>query len=85
MTPDEKRTTITPGSQTSKLGDVAIVATLVGVIVILAVSMLNKRELARLSARVTQLEKVAAAPTPQAALVNKVYEVDVTTDRKSVV
>lgn len=79
MTPDEKRTTITPGSQTSKLGDVAIVATLVGVIVILAVSMLNKRELARLSARVTQLEKVAAAPTPQAALVNKVYEVDVTT------
>lgn len=77
MTPDEKQTTSTPSSPTSRLGDVAIVATLVGVIVILAVSMLNKRELARLSARVTQLEKVAAAPTPQAALLNKVYEVDV--------
>ena len=76
MTPDEKLTTAS-SSQTSKLGDVAVAATLVGVIVILAVSMLNKRELAQLSARVTQLEKIAAAPTPQAALLNKVYDVNV--------
>jgi protein-disulfide isomerase len=79
MTPDEKRATPTPGSETSKLGDVAMVATLVGVIVILAVSMLNKRELQRLTARVAQLETIAAAPTPKSALVNKVYEVALAT------
>ena len=76
MTPDEKQSTSTSSSQTSKLGDIAMVATLVGVIVILAVSMLNKRELQRLTARVAQLETIAAAPTPTSALVNKVYEVD---------
>lgn len=79
MTPDEKRVTSASSSQSSKLGDIAIVATLVGVIVILTVSMLNKREVQRLSARVTQLEKVAAAPTPQSSLFNKVYEVDLAT------
>jgi protein-disulfide isomerase len=79
MTPDEKRPASTSNSTTSRLGDVAVVATLVGVIVMLAVSMLNKRELARLSARVTQLEKVAAAPTPQAALLDKVYQVNLKT------
>lgn len=79
MTPDEKQSTSTSSSPTSKLGDVAMVATLVGVIVILAVSMLNKRELQRLTARVAQLETIAAAPTPKNALVNKVYEVDLAT------
>jgi protein-disulfide isomerase len=76
MTPNENQSTSTPSSPTSKLGDVAMVATLVGVIVILAVSMLNKRELQRLTARVAQLETIAAAPTPKSALANKVYEVN---------
>src|SRR5262245_46188510 len=76
MTPNEKRGTSPSGSQSSRVGDIALVATLVGVIFILVVSMLNKRELQRLSARVTQLEAVAAAPTPTHALVNKVYDVD---------
>lgn len=79
MTPDEKRAASTSSSQSSKLGDVAMVATLVGVIVILAVSMLNKRELQRLSTRVTQLEAVAAAPTPARSLVNKMYEIELAT------
>jgi len=79
MTPDEKRATSIPNSTTSKVGDFAMVATLVGVIVILAVSMLNKRELQRLNARVIQLETIAAAPTPTTALANKVYEVDLAT------
>ena len=79
MTPDENRATSTPNSQTSKLGDIAMVATLVGVIVILVVSVLNQRELQRLRARVVQLETIAAAPTPQGALVNKVYDVDLAT------
>jgi protein-disulfide isomerase len=75
MTADEKPAS-TPSSATSKLSDIAIAATLVGVIVILAVSMLNKRELQRLTARVAQLETIAAAPTPKSALANKVYEVN---------
>jgi protein-disulfide isomerase len=79
MTPDDKRAASTTGSPTSKVGDFAMVATLVGVIVILAVSMLNKRELRQLNARVAQLETIAAAPTPQGALGNKVYEVDLAT------
>ena len=77
MTPDEKQAA--DNSQTSKLGDIAMAATLVGVIVILVVSMLNKRELQRLTARVAQLETIAAAPTPKSALVNKVYEVALAT------
>jgi protein-disulfide isomerase len=76
---DEKRATSTPNSQTSKLGDVAMMATLVGVIVVVIVSVLNQRELQRLRARVVQLETIAAAPTPKSALVNKVYEVDLAT------
>jgi protein-disulfide isomerase len=79
MTPDEKRVTSSPSSTTSKVGDFAMVATLLGVIVIVAVSLLNKRELRRLTARVAQLEAIAAAPTPKSALVNKVYEVDLAT------
>ena len=79
MTSDEMRTTSSSGATTSKLGDVAMIATLVGVIVIVVVSMLNKRELQRLNARVKQLEAVAAAPTPVRALSNKVYEVDLAT------
>lgn len=79
MTTDEKQGGSAPGSQNSKLADVALVATLVGVVIVLAVSMLNKRELQRLSARVIQLETLAAAPTPARALLNKVYEVDVAT------
>jgi len=79
MPADDKRATETPSVPTSKLGDVAMVATLVGVIVIVAVSVLNKRELQRLTARVAQLETIAKAPTPKSALVNKVYEVDLAT------
>ena len=79
MAPDGKRDASGSSSQGSKLADAAMVATLVGVIVILVVSMLNKRELQRLSARVTQLETLAAAPTPKGALLNQVYEVDVAT------
>jgi protein-disulfide isomerase len=64
-------------SQGSRLADVAIVAILVGVLVTLAVSLLNRREMRRLSARVTQLENIANAPTPQAALADKIYAVDI--------
>jgi len=78
MTTDETRAPRS-SSPSTKVADVAMVATLVGVIVILVVSMLNKRELQRLSARVTQLETLAAAPTPRGALLNKVYEVDIAT------
>jgi protein-disulfide isomerase len=76
MTPEESRTPRS-GSQGSKLADAAMLATLVGVIVILAVSMINRREVRRLRARVTQLETIANAPTPQGALLNKVYAVDI--------
>jgi protein-disulfide isomerase len=55
-----------------------MVAILVGVLVTLAVSLINRREVRRLSARVTQLESIANAPTPQAALLDKVYAVDIT-------
>jgi protein-disulfide isomerase len=79
MTADEKRTSVSSGSQTSKVGDVAMMATLVGVIVILVVSVVNQRELQRLKARVIQLETIAAAPTPTHALASKVYEVDLAT------
>jgi len=79
MTPDDKRAASTPGPPTSKVGDFAMVATLVGVIVIVCVSLLNKRELQRLTARVAQLETIAASPSPTSALINKVYEVDLAT------
>ena len=79
MTPDEKRTTSTPSPPTSKLGDFAMLATLVGVIVVVVVSVLNQRDLQRLRARVVQLETIAAAPTPTRALADKVYEVDLAT------
>jgi len=78
MTPDEKPATSIPSSTTS-LGDFAMLATLAGVIVIVVVSVLNQRELQRLTARVAQLETIASAPTPKSALVNKVYEVDLAT------
>jgi protein-disulfide isomerase len=54
-------------------------ATLVGVLVVMAVSMINQRELKRLHARVTQLENVANAPSPQGAALTKIYDVDVAT------
>jgi protein-disulfide isomerase len=79
MAPDEMRGTARSSSHSSKLGDVALAAALVGIIVILAVSIVNQRELRRLSARVTQLETLAAAPAAQGAVLNKVYEVDVAT------
>lgn len=79
MTPDEKPGASISSSPTSRLGDLAVVATLVGVIVILAVSLLNKRELQRLNNRVTYLERVASAPTPQTSVLNKIYEVNLAT------
>jgi hypothetical protein len=79
MTPDETRSADRSSSPTSRLGDVALAATLVGVIVMMVVSIINQRELKRLSARVAQLETVANAPTPQGSALNKVYEVDVAT------
>ena len=78
MTADEQRPHVS-SAPTSRLGDVALVATLVGVIVMMVVSVMNQRELRRLGARVTQLEAVANAPTPQGSALNKVYEVDVAT------
>lgn len=65
------------GSPPSRFGDVALAATLAGLVVMMGVSILNQRELKRLSARVTQLETVANAPAPQGSALNKVYEVDV--------
>ncbi len=79
MTPDETRSADRSGSPTSRLGDVALAATLVGVVVMMVVSIINQRELQRLRARVAQLETVANAPTPQGSALNKVYEVDVAT------
>src|SRR5688572_566173 len=79
MTPAETRSADRSGSPTSRLGDVALLATLVGVVVMMVVSIINQRELKRVRARVTQLETVANAPTPQGSALNKVYEVDVTT------
>jgi protein-disulfide isomerase len=79
MTPDEMRGTSSSTSRSSKLGDVALVAALVGLVMILVVSFINQKELRRLSARVTQLETAASAPGAQGAALNKVYEVDVAT------
>jgi protein-disulfide isomerase len=79
MAPDEMLKTSRSSPHSSKLADAALLATLVGVVVILVVSMINKRELTRLSARVTQLETLASAPTPPGAFLNKVYEIDVAT------
>jgi protein-disulfide isomerase len=77
MAADQKQGTARATAQTSRLADISMVATLVGLVVIMVVSLLNKRELQRLSARVIQLEKLAAAPTPANALLGKIYEVDV--------
>jgi protein-disulfide isomerase len=79
MTPDEMRTASGSSSRGSKLADVALFATLVGVIVMLIVSLMNKREVQRLSARVAQLETLAKAPRAQGSVVDKIYEVDVST------
>jgi protein-disulfide isomerase len=78
MATDEMRDTARSSSQ-SKLGDVALGAALVGLIIILSVAFINMREWRRLSARVTQLETLANAPTAQGAVLNKVYDVDVAT------
>ena len=67
------------GSPSSKLGDAALIATLIGVVVVMVVSMINPREMKRLQARITQLENVANAPSPQGSALNKIYDVDVTT------
>jgi protein-disulfide isomerase len=77
MAPDEMRATARPGSQGSKLGDVALVGTLVGVLMVLTVSFINQKELKRLSARVTQLETVTTAAAAQGAGLAKLYDVDV--------
>jgi protein-disulfide isomerase len=77
-TSDNSLATSHSARQGSRIADLAMMATLVGVMIILAVSMINMRDLRRLSARVTQLETLANAPTPQGAVLNKVYEVDVT-------
>jgi protein-disulfide isomerase len=79
MTADEKRGTAGSSSSGSKLGDASLVAILVGLIIILTVSVINRKELRRLNARVTQLETLASAPAAQGAALNKVYEVGVTT------
>ena len=78
-TPAEMRGPARAGSHASKLSDMALVATLVGVVVILAVSFINQRELRRLSARVTQLETLTTAAGTQGGNLNKVYDVDVST------
>lgn len=80
MTTDEKRDTSGSGSPNSKLTDVATIAILVGLVVIVFVSMMNRTELQRLNARVKQLETLAAAPAaPGGSPLSKVYEVDVAT------
>ena len=63
----------------SGVGDVALIATLLGVLVILFVSMTNKQELARLSARVKQLETMASATTARGGGWNKIYDVKTST------
>jgi protein-disulfide isomerase len=75
MTSDATRNPSPSGRQRSGFGDVALMATLVGVLVILFVSMTNKQELARLNARVKQLETRASATTAQGGGWNKVYDV----------
>jgi protein-disulfide isomerase len=63
----------------SGVGDVALIATLVAVLVILFVSMTNKQELARLSARVKQLETMASAAKAHGGEWNKIYDVKTAT------
>jgi protein-disulfide isomerase len=77
MAPDETRVTTRSDSQGGKLGDVALVGTLVGVLIVLTVSFINQKELRRLSARVTQLETVTTAAAAQGAGINKLYDVEV--------
>jgi protein-disulfide isomerase len=79
MMADEKRDSQRSGAPNSRLTDFAVVATLVGVVVMLAVSIMNKRELQRLTIRLTQLEALAAAPSPQGSILSKVYDVDAAT------
>jgi protein-disulfide isomerase len=78
MTSDATRDS-SSGRPRSGVGDVALVATLVAVLVILFVSMTNKQELARLSARVKQLETMASATTAHGGAWNKIYDVKTST------
>jgi protein-disulfide isomerase len=77
MTADGNRETAGSGTSTSKLSDFALFASLAGVIVILIVSMVEKRELRRLNARVTQLEALAKLRA-QGGSPEVAYHVDVT-------
>jgi protein-disulfide isomerase len=79
MTTDKADTTSRFSSLTSRLTDISLLATFVGVIVIVMVSMSNKRELMRLSARVTQLETLASARAATSGTVNKPFEIEVAT------
>ena len=66
--------------QRSKFADIALIATLAGVLVVLFVSMTNQKELARLRARVQQLETLASAATAVTGTTwNKIYEVKTAT------
>src|SRR4030095_15737671 len=68
------------GPQRSKFADIALIATLAGVLVVLFVSMTNQKELARLRARVQQLETLASAATAVTGTTwNKIYEVKTAT------
>lgn len=77
MKAEEKRGEATSESKGSLVADAALIATLVGVVLILVVSMVNRRDLMRLNARVTQLETLAKAPGAQSGVVDRVYQVDV--------
>jgi protein-disulfide isomerase len=74
MTDDMQKTT-SASPDRSRFGDIALIATLAGVLVVLYVSMTNQRELARLSARVTQLETLASSASAQGVAWDKVYDV----------
>ena len=79
MTSDAIKTS-SPGPQRSRFGDIALLATLLGVLVVLYVSMTNQKELARLSARVQQLETLASAAAAAGGTTwNKIYEVKTAT------
>ena len=63
----------------SWFGDIALITTLVGVLVVLYVSMTNQKELARLTARVQQLETLSSAARTQGGTWDKVYDVKTAT------
>jgi protein-disulfide isomerase len=80
MTSDAMQKISSSGPQRSRFADVALIATLVGVLVVLFVSMTNQKELARLSARVQQLETLASTVTAVGGTTwNKIYEVKTAT------